>query len=171
MSDLGAIFHVKKDGTQYDAHAYTTIDECPSPNLKIKFKGTNAFVKMYAKGKGNVPCYAKTSSGGEYQVNKEFVVPTGSYQLTRHQTYTFVVPAGVKVIECEEYDEDWGYSYEYIGVNPGSTHVLYWSSGGDSRGIKCRSHNIRWTHSTITTGRIFWSPAINKKTPTVTDYN
>ena len=39
MSDLGAIFHVKKAGVQYDAHAYTTTDECPEPNLKIKFKG------------------------------------------------------------------------------------------------------------------------------------
>ena len=39
MSDLGAIFHVKKDGVQYDAHAYTTLDECPEPNLKLTYKG------------------------------------------------------------------------------------------------------------------------------------
>lgn len=59
MSDLGAIFHVKKDGVQYDAHAYTTLDECPYPNLKINFKGVNAFVKLENKGSGDVPCYAK----------------------------------------------------------------------------------------------------------------
>ena len=71
MSDLGAIFHVKKNGVQYDAHAYTTIDECPEPNLKIKFKGQQAYVPLVTKGNGNVPCYVKTSGGGEYQVIKE----------------------------------------------------------------------------------------------------
>ena len=173
MSDLGAIFHVKKSGVRYDAHAYTTLEECPYPNLKINFNGTNAFVKMYAKGKGNVPCYVKTASGGEYQVNKEFVVPTGLVNLPRHQTYTFVVPEGVKVIEVERYD----YTYEkydniYIGVTPGSTHVLYWNpSNANNRGITCRSHNIRWTTDLITTGRLKWSPAINKHAVNVSDYN
>lgn len=60
MSDLGAIFHVKKAGVQYDAHAYTTIDECPYPNLKIKFKGQQGYVKLENKGEGDVPCYVKT---------------------------------------------------------------------------------------------------------------
>lgn len=71
MSDLGAIFHVKKDGVQYDAHAYTTLDECPEPNLKINFKGQPAYVKLENKGEGDVPCYVKTKAGGLYQVKKE----------------------------------------------------------------------------------------------------
>ena len=68
MSDLGAIFHVKKDGVQYDAHAYTTLDECPSPNIKLMFKGQHAYVKLAAKGSGDVPCYVRTKAGGLYQV-------------------------------------------------------------------------------------------------------
>lgn len=77
MSDLGAIFHVKKDGTQYDAHAYTTTDECPEPNLKIKFNGSAAYIKLEAKGSGDVPCYVKLKSESTmYQVRKE-AVPTG----------------------------------------------------------------------------------------------
>lgn len=70
MSDLGAIFHVKKDGTQYDAHAYSTLAECPYPNLKIKFNGSAAYIKLEAKGSGDVPCYAKGAEG-VYQVKKE----------------------------------------------------------------------------------------------------
>lgn len=170
MSDLGAIFHVKKNGTQYDAHAYTTLEECPFPNLKINFNGTKGFVKLY--NHGNVPCYVKTADGGKYQVNKEFVVPTGSVILPRRETYTFVVPGGVKVIECEEYDENWGYSYVYVGVKPGSTHILYWNPNNTTdRGIKCRSHNIRWTHSLTTSGYLRWSPQINNHAINVSDYN
>lgn len=68
MSDLGAIFHVKKDGLQYDAHAYTTLGECPEPNLKLMFRGQQAYVKLEAKGSGDVPCYVHTKAGGLYQV-------------------------------------------------------------------------------------------------------
>lgn len=97
MSDLGAIFHVKKDGTQYDAHAYTTTDECPEPNLKIKFNGSAAYIKLEAKGSGDVPCYVKLKSESTmYQVRKE-AVPTGEYNMLRNETYTLKVPAGVKL--------------------------------------------------------------------------
>lgn len=68
MSDLGAIFHVKKDGVQYDAHAYTTLGECPEPNLKLMYRGKQAYVKLAAKGSGDVPCYVRTKAGGLYQV-------------------------------------------------------------------------------------------------------
>lgn len=71
MSDLGAIFHVKKYGVQYDAHAYTTLDECPEPNLKLTYKGQQAYVKLVAKWSGDVPCYVKPKSGNTvYQVKK-----------------------------------------------------------------------------------------------------
>lgn len=73
MSDLGAIFHVKKNGIQYDAHAYTTLDECPEPNLKLMYKGQQAYVKLEAKGSGDVPCYVRTKAVGLYQVKKEAV--------------------------------------------------------------------------------------------------
>lgn len=70
MSDLGAIFHIKKDGVQYDAHAYTTLGECPEPNLKLMFKGQQAYVKLAVKGSGDVPCYVRTKTGELYQVKK-----------------------------------------------------------------------------------------------------
>lgn len=74
MSDLGAIFHVKKAGVQYNAHAYTTLAECPFPNLKIKFKGQQAYVKLEKKGEGDVPCYVKPKSENTvYQVRKTAV--------------------------------------------------------------------------------------------------
>lgn len=73
MSDLGAIFHVKKAGVQYDAHAYTTLDECPEPNLKLKYKGQQAYVKLETKGRGDVPCYVRTKAGSVFQVKKEAV--------------------------------------------------------------------------------------------------
>ena len=77
MSDLGAIFHVKKEGVQYDAHAYTTLDECPEPNLKVTYKGQQAYVKLGSKGEGDVPCYVKKKDASIYQLIKE-AVPTGS---------------------------------------------------------------------------------------------
>lgn len=83
MSDLGAIFHVKKDGVQYDAHAYTTIGECPAPNLKLMYKGKQAYVKLEAKGSGDVPCYARTKAGGLYQVKKEAVAQMVAGRLVR----------------------------------------------------------------------------------------
>ena len=98
MSDLGAIFHVKKDGVQYDAHAYTTLDECPEPNLKIKFNGSPAYVKLEAKGSGDVPCYVRNKAGNIFQVKKEgsvnpFFNVTAEFDETNghqdHNKYTF----------------------------------------------------------------------------------
>lgn len=71
MSDLGAIFHVKKAGVQYDAHAYTTINECPEPNIKIKFRGQQAYIKLEPRGRGDVPCYVKMRGGNVFQVRKK----------------------------------------------------------------------------------------------------
>ena len=120
MSDLGAIFHVKKDGTQYDAHAYSTTDECPEPNLKIKFKGSPAYIKLEAKGSGDVPCYVKKSDGGVYQVKKVAAAPTGEKLISVSGTFT--VPSGITVLEIE-YDTEVS-SNEYVGVTPGSTHKI-----------------------------------------------
>lgn len=104
MSDLGAIFHVKKDGVQYDAHAYTTLDECPEPNLKIKFKGSPAYVKLEAKGSGDVPCYVKKSDGGVFQVKKEaVVVPTGSVSVGAGDMFSAYQMAELKA-KLEERD-------------------------------------------------------------------
>lgn len=177
MSDLGAIFHVKKDGVQYDAHAYTTLDECPEPNLKIKFKGSPAYVKLEAKGSGDVPCYVKKSNGGIYQVKKIAATPTGGTTIIGVESFT--VPSGIHVIEI---NSDLG--SVYVGVTPNTTHSIYIDV--DQIGpvhyditIGCASHNKTYITDRILSEEeepsniifINWSPEINKKKPTVTDYN
>ena len=182
MSDLGAIFHVKNGGKQYDAHAYTTTDECPEPNLKINFKGTAAYVKLEAKGSGDVPCYVKKKDGGVYQVKKEAVAPTGSTYISVAGSFT--VPSGITVLEIE-YDPNTAEN-EYVGVTPGSTHKITINSeeGTDSSpyfvGAYCDTHSeywgtFEWNDEPYlgvpdTTVIIRWSPEINKKTPTRKDY-
>lgn len=197
MSDLGAIFHVKKEGVQYDAHAYTTLDECPEPNLKIKFKGSPAYVKLEAKGSGNVPCYVKKSDGGVFQVKKEaVVVPTGSVSVGGGDMFS--VPPGVEVIKVfwskYEYDETSNSMYTYVGVTPGKTYELQcytfiiWPEGDPGReendgiylgsisGTEGKTWFQRTPDDTIqdTTDlrgfELSWSPEINKMKPTYTDY-
>ena len=176
MSDLGAIFHVKKDGVQYDAHAYTTLDECPYPNLKIKFNGSAAYIKMEAKGSGDVPCYAKGAEG-VYQVKKEAGPPTGQTIIEGEGTFT--VPSGIHVIEL--YGD---FNTIYLGVTPNTTHHIYIdiAQKGHVRfyiSVGCTSHNRVYTSESFIAGdgeepsaniRISWSPEINKISPTVTDY-
>lgn len=133
MSDLGAIFHVKKEGVQYDAHAYTTLDECPEPNLKLKYKGQQAYVKLETKGSGDVPCYVRTKAGGLYQVKKEAVTYvnvtiTQSANQTIHvytpqksggtdHTSSFTIPKGTSY-EAEVIPAS-GYTAGTLNVNAG----------------------------------------------------
>lgn len=198
MSDLGAIFHVKKDGVQYDAHAYTTLDECPEPNLKLTYKGQQAYVKLEAKGEGDVPCYVKPKSGSTvYQVKKEQIsVPSGG--VTVGDADTFTVPLGVKVIRAfwsrYEYDNTSNNMYTYIGVTPGKTYELQcyafvvWPEGDPGReetdgiylGSIVDTKQVTWFERLPADGiqdtvdlrgfELNWSPEINKMKPTYTDY-
>lgn len=180
MSDLGAIFHVKKAGVQYDAHAYTTTDECPEPNLKIKFKGSPAYIKLEAKGSGDVPCYVEKSDVGVFQVKKIAGVPTGSIIIDGSDTFT--VPSGINVIEIYIDALD---ARVYVGVTPNTTHSIYMETRqmGHFRwgiNVMCSSHNKTYVSSNVTVDddseepnvimRISWSPEINEYTPEVTDY-
>lgn len=168
MSDLGAIFHVKKNGVQYDAHAYTTIDECPSPNIKINFHGTNAFVKLENNGSGDVPCYVRTPDGAAYQVRKE-AIPTGEVSLEGlNKIIYFTVPYGVNVIKAIARHEG---SVHYIGVTPNQTHRIAISRYHNSYELECTTHNDkRWQISGYSEFTLLWSPEINKHTPDITDY-
>lgn len=171
MSDLGAIFHVKKDGVQYDAHAYSTTDECPEPNLKIKFNGSPAYIKLEAKGSGDVPCYVKKSDEGVFQVRKE-AISIGSMTVQYETNVTFTVPTGIKVIKVE-YHLTLGnqIATTYIGVTPGATHSLIWVQGQFKlKKLQCATHSIDWTVVTLKNVELSWSPEINKQTPTITDY-
>lgn len=179
MSDLGAIFHVKKDGVQYDAHAYTTLDECPEPNLKIKFKGSPAYVKLEAKGSGDVPCYVKKSDGNTYQVKKE-AIPTGSVSFTGGK---FTVPMGITVLKINYEDDD----AQYVGVTPGSTHTLKIDTTEGNEDIDyevevyCNDHRAMWFDTAWQdepylgepTAEVYisWAPEINKHVTDRTDYN
>ena len=133
MSDLGAIFHVKKAGVQYDAHAYTTTEECPEPNLKLKYKGQQAYVKLATKGSGDVPCYVRTKAGSVFQVKKEAVtfvnvtITQSANQIihvytpkksggTDH-TSSFKIPKGT-TYEAEVIPAD-GYTAGTLNVNAG----------------------------------------------------
>lgn len=171
MSDLGAIFHVKKSGTQYDAHAYTTTDECPEPNLKIKFNDSPAYIKLEAKGSGDVPCYIKKSDGGVYQVRKE-AISTGSMTVQNETDVTFTVPTGIKVIKVEYTTVlNEHIKTNYIGVTPGATHSLIWVRAQfKTKKLTCTTHSIDWTAITLKNVALSWSPQINKQTPTITDY-
>lgn len=123
MSDLGAIFHVKKAGVQYDAHAYTTTNECPEPNLKIKFRGTQAYIKLEARGRGDVPCYVKKRDGGVFQVIKS-AVPNGAISVGMG-TVNFTVPSGITVVMITGIKEGKPVGDKsYIGVTPGKTYTL-----------------------------------------------
>lgn len=170
MSDLGAIFHVKKDGIQYDAHAYTTLDECPEPNLKLTYKGQQAYVKLEAKGSGDVPCYVKPKSRNTvYQVKKQ-AVPTGSKEITYKAQTNFTVPAGIKVIRVEATHS---YSTVYVGVTPNTTFTLGWKryNLNDPRALYNISSYVIWQKGYENKNAILsWSPEINKQTPTITDY-
>lgn len=178
MSDLGAIFHVKKSGTQYDAHAYTSVDECPEPNLKIKFKGSPAYVKLEAKGSGDVPCYVKKSDGGVFQVRAE-AIPTGTVLFTGGK---FTVPMGITVLKINYEDDD----AQYVGVTPGSTHTLkiYTTEGNEdiAYGVEvyCNDHRAFWFDiawwdepylgEPDASVYISWSPEINKHATDRNDY-
>lgn len=175
MSNLGAIFHVKKAGVQYDAYAYTTTNECPEPNLKIKFNGSPAYVKLEAKGNGDVPCYVKKSDGGVYQVRKIAAPPTGATTIISGGSFT--VPSSIHVIKI-----NYVLGSIYVGVTPNTTHSLYIAVRqiGEVHyaiTIGCNSHNKTYITDRILSDEepsdslvINWSPEINKKQPTVTDY-
>ena len=181
MSDLGAIFHVKKAGVQYDAHAYTTIDECPEPNLKVNFKGTQAYIKLVTKGEGDVPCYTKTKTGSIWQVKKEALIapPIGSIRI--QSSGSFTVPQGVTVI-CITGE----FNAVYVGVTPNTTHEIIVQVDEVRENmfrvsVRCTSHNIlsaselnqvqdAYDPSYLENIRISWSPEINTYTPDVKDY-
>ena len=176
MSDLGAIFHVAKAGVQYDAHAYTTLDECPYPNIKIKFKGQQAYVKLEAKGSGDVPCYIKSRTGEVFQVRKE-AIPTGQIAFHRGNTITLKIPAGIKVLQFFRsiHADGTGFSETtYIGVTPGTFHSFYSYSESHNHFqywyLACNTHTGLKITAICEYYWLKWSPEINKHAVDVAHY-
>ena len=183
MSDLGAIFHVKKDGVQYDAHAYTTLDECPEPNLKLMYKGQHAYVKLEAKGSGDIPCYVKPKSGSTvYQVKKEASIAPPSGSTTINSSDSFTVPPRVTVLYIIG-----EFTPVYVGVTPNTTHKIKVQLNEIRENIfritvGCSSHKTVYATdmnqiddgddpSYMESIKILWSPEINKHATDVNDYN
>lgn len=181
MSDLGTIFHVKKAGVQYDAHAYTTTDECPEPNLKVNFKGQQGYIKLEAKGSGDVPCYVKKSDGGVFQVKKEYVsITAGNFTIDciEGNTQQFTVPKNITVIKVTANNAS--ATSRYIGVTSGKTYKLTVSVKRqdtppypDDMLYRLAHANVVWYFADYFAASyvtLSWSAEINKETPTITDY-
>lgn len=112
-------------------------------------------------------------------------IPTGSLWCDGNNN-TFTVPAGIRVlkIEIENYFEE-----QYVGVTPGKTYnnlngveesydegnmmyayvtrgiypnEVYWATFGDTGNEPLGASTSNFT--------IYWSPEINKQTPTRKDY-
>ena len=174
MSDLGAIFHVKKNGTQYDAHAYTTLAECPYPNLKIKTKsGTQAYVKLTTNGQGDVPFRVKPKSESTtYQVIAS-AVPTGSafFQQKNESISpsTFTVPQAVTRLKIVAKAYNGDTTTSYVNVSAQKTYEFYYSYVSGEHWDKGQAFfaGIRIFYG-FNTGlnniTIYWSPAINAGT-------
>lgn len=170
MSDLGAIFHVMADGKQYDAHAYTTTDECPEPNLKVTYKGQQAYVKLGAKEEGGIPCYVKKKNGEVYQVLKE-AIPNDNLVVECPNSISFTVPKGIKVIQVSSTSS---YGVAYIGVTPGAKYDLGFERqglGGRFRLFNTATAKV-WQHGYVRNqyATLAWNSRINQEKVTVSDY-
>lgn len=110
-------------------------------------------------------------------------VPTGSYE---GDLPYFVIPANVHILALSITIDVSGGIFTldpvYIGVTPGSYHkpesFSYEQGQTMVFGVQCSTHdNMGWMMHRVPlrefnsfTYRISWSPEINKKTPTITDY-
>ena len=110
-------------------------------------------------------------------------VPTGSYE---GDLPNFVIPANVHILALSLTMDVSGGIFTldpvYIGVTPGSYHKpkSFFHGQGQTMvfGVQCSTHdNMSWMVHGVPlrefnsfTYRISWSPEINKKTPTITDY-
>ena len=102
-------------------------------------------------------------------------VPTGRVHVGGEIIFT--VPAGVKVIAVMTPTTDYGQRPIYVGVTPNSVHKLKWrlkyGVNTDTNYLECLSHDkIQWTvnYDYSFDATLYWSPEINKQTPTVYDY-
>ena len=86
------------------------------------------------------------------------------------------MPGGVRVIKVYLNDS----FFSYVGVKPGSFHSLRTFQGAPTNfitphGIECDNHKKEWIlvripYEADPSYTLYWSPEINKQTPTITDY-
>lgn len=191
MSEMTKMLHYQtSSGATGVCKIYTTETECPPPNLKVQSDATTGYVKLSEEENNPdaTPIRVHVNSSGKtLKVLKVAATPTGEKRITWSETFT--VPSGITVLELE-YSPELP-SKEYVGVTPGSTHKITIASGegADSyhyyENVYCDTHHAFWAgfnwvdnphldephlgapdNSVI----IRWSPQINKKSPTRTDY-
>lgn len=187
MSTLTKKLHILKTGeTEETCNIYTTPEEVGgSPYLALEVDGQKGYVKLGSTTDANATHLRVKKNGTTYAAWKlaTVEVPTGEKLISMSATFT--VPSGITVLEIE-YDTEVS-GNEYVGVTPGSTHKITIESeeGTDSSPYYvhayCDTHREYWgsfewidepylgvpNDSVI----IRWSPEINKKSPTRTDYN
>lgn len=176
MGTLTKKLHIlKTGGTEETCDIYTTPEEVGgSPYLALEVDGTKGYVKLGSTTDANATHLRVEKNGTTYAAWKKNV-PTGGTTVVGEGSFT--VPSGVHVIEISS-----SLGSVYVGVTPNTTHSLYI----DLRKINlvlckitigCTSHNKVYKADIIAceegvndTMFINWSPEIDKKTPTVTDY-
>lgn len=186
MSEMTKMLHYQtSSGATGACKIYTTEEECPSPNLKVQIDATTGYVKLSEEENNPdaTPIRVHVNSSGKtLKVLKAATAPTGEKLISTSATFT--VPSGITVLEIE-YDTEVS-GNEYVGVTPGSTHKITIESDGGTDSslyyvdVYCATHREYWgsfewedepylgvpNDSVI----IRWSPEINKKSPTRTDY-
>lgn len=186
MSEMTKMLHYQtSSGSTGACKIYTTEKECPPPNLKVQIDDTTGYVKL-SEEKNNpsaTPIRVQVNSSGKtLNVLKEetaSTAPTGEKIVAASETFT--VPSEITVLEVE-YNPKFG-GTEYVGVTPGSTHEISVDVYIDSKyyvSVNCDTHNKYWGdfewvddqdfNDPIDSVLIRWSPEINKKSPTRTDY-
>ena len=158
-------------GTTGACAIYTTLDECPYPNLKVQVDGTNGYVKLSAdvNDPNKTPIKVYVNSSGQTLNALTQAIPTGSMRITRNITFT--VPAGITVIQVGTIRPT------YIRVLPNSTHQLVWDVdvGEDTTySLECATHTSnKWTRYISLDSRdvtLYWSPTINTHATNVNCY-
>lgn len=186
MSEMTKMLHYQtSSGATGACTIYTTEEECPSPNLKVQIDDTTGYVKLSEEENNPdaTPIRVHVNSSGKtLKVLKSAVAPTGETIISVSGTFT--VPAGITVLEIE-YNPDLDPN-DYVGVTPGSVHRITIDSdeGTDSSlyyvNAYCEPHREYWgsfewqdePYLGKPDDRIIirWSPEINKKATTRTDY-
>ena len=178
MGTLTKKLHILAGGTEETCDIYTTPEEVGgSPYLALEVDGTKGYVKLGSTTDANATHLRVEKNGTTYAAWKKATVnvPTGGIAVVGEDSFT--VPSGIHVIEiCSDLDP------VYVGVTPNTTHSVF-IQVNLSRHVRyhitigCTSHNKIYTTGYIPfkkklddTMFINWSPEINKKTPTVTDY-
>lgn len=97
-------------------------------------------------------------------------------------THEFTVPAGVTVIKVvgDSYDD---YALEFVGVTPLTKHSLYVYATEEENpndeerpililNMQCQTHDGQlWGEAEFSICfTLYWSPEINKHTPTIKEY-